>query len=154
MGQLDHAMDSPHRGCAGAIGRVIGEIRQIFSDITKRAALRAEIADLDRRGGLDTVLADIGVTRAELAQMIAGYPVAGRLLPAMARRLGLDIATLDPRSRSALERGCASCRSRRRCRHWLDDPAADSAGYRNFCANMELFERLRANAAGKQTRAA
>jgi len=153
MEHIGSAMDPRRRGCAGAIARVIGEIRQIFSDITKRAALRAELTELDRRGGLDTVLADIGVTRAELAQLIAGHPAAGRLLSGMARRLGLDTEALDPRSRYALERGCAACRSRRDCRHWLDDPAADGAAYRRFCANAELFDTLRKRAAGKQTRA-
>jgi len=154
MERLGSMMASPRGGRAGAISRIIGEVRQIFSDLAKRAALRAEITELDRGGGLDAILADIGVTRTELAQMVAGYPVAGRLLPGMARRLGLDIETLDPRSRYALERGCAACRSRRRCRNWLDDPAGDSAAYGRFCANSELFDTLRKRAAAKQTHAA
>lgn len=143
MQNLQDAMGGRKAGRGGAVARIVAEIRQICSDLTRRAALRAEFADLDRRGGLDAVLADIGVTRAELARIIAGYPVAGRLLPAMARRLGIDIDALDAPARDALARGCASCAARRDCRRWLDNPSADGAAYRAFCANAQLFDRIR-----------
>ncbi len=142
MENLQYEIGQRKSGQGGTLARVVAEIRQIFSDLTRRAALRAEFADLDRRGGLDVVLDDIGVTRAELAKIIAGYPVAGRLLPAMARRLGIDIGALDPHSRHELERGCATCQARRSCRSWLDKPNADRSAYRVFCANAQLFDTI------------
>ncbi len=143
MQSLQYEMGRRKDGCGGVIARMMAEIRQIFSDITKRAALRAEFMDLDRRGGLDAVLDDIGVTRAELAKIIGGYPVSGRLLPAMARRLGVDIDALDSRSRYDLGRSCAMCQSRRSCRRWLDNDEADGSAYRRFCANAELLDAVR-----------
>ena len=129
-------------GSPGVVARLIGEVRQILSDITKRAALRAEFTELDRRGGLDVVLDDIGLTRPELAKIIGGYPVSGRMLPAMAQRLGIDVEALDPRSRYQLGRECALCQSRRTCHRWLGNAAAESDGYRKFCPNTVLFDTI------------
>jgi Family of unknown function (DUF6455) len=144
MENLGYETGQPSAAARGVVARLFGELRQIFSDISQRASLRDEFADLDRRGGLDTVLDDIGLTRAELAKIIAGYPVSGRMLPVMAQRLGVDIEALDPRTRYQLARGCALCQSRRTCRRWLAAKPADSTTYREFCPNAEMLDAVNA----------
>lgn len=126
----------------GAVKRFLARIGQFFVDMSERSALRAEFMDLDHRGSLDSVLLDIGLTRPELAQMIAGYPVSGRLLPRMAARLGIDIETIDPKSRYQIGRSCALCASRRTCHHWLDDAESNPADYHRFCPNAEVFDAI------------
>jgi len=142
MEYLGYETGQPSAASRGVVARLIGELRQIFSDIADRASLREEFADLDRRGSLDAVLDDIGLTRAELAKIIAGYPVSGRMLPVMAEHLGVDVEALDPHSRYQLGRSCALCQSRRTCRHWLENAAPGDEGYRKFCANAELFDAI------------
>jgi len=124
----------------GFLTRQWGRVRQLFSDMEARSALRAQMADLDRRGGLDNVLTDLGISRPALESIIRGYPESGRLLPAMAKRLGLDITKLDPRWRYNIQRNCAECQSQGRCRHWLATASAESTEYRAFCPNAELFD--------------
>jgi Family of unknown function (DUF6455) len=142
MENLGYETGQPSAAPSGVVARLFGEIRQIFSDISERASLREEFADLDRRGSLDAVLDDIGLTRAELAKIIAGYPVSGRMLPVMAQRLGIDIEALDPRARYQLGRSCALCQSRRSCRRWLEHAGPGDEGYRKFCVNAALFDAV------------
>lgn len=127
---------------SGTAKRMITGIRAFFSDMNRRAAMRAEIMDLDRRGSLDPVLHDIGLTRPELLTMIGGYPASGRMLPAMAERVGVDLDRVGIGTRQALSRECALCHTRSACRRWLDNPQADAAGYRNFCPNAAVFDAI------------
>lgn len=124
----------------GFLARQLRRLRQYFSDMQARSALREQMAELDRRGGLDDVLNDIGVSRPAMARIIRGHPEAGRLLPAMAKRLGVDLEKLDPRWRYSIQRACGECPSHRRCRRWLATSLSDSTEYRDFCPNAELFE--------------
>lgn len=126
----------------GAAYRIMASIGRFFSDMKQRAAMRAEFMEYDRNGGLDIVLHDIGLTRPELVTMIGGYPVSGRMLPAMAARVGVDLDAVGIGSRQQLSRGCALCHSRRACRHWLDNAAAEGGAYRKFCPNAEIFDAI------------
>ena len=82
----------------GVPARRLRNVRQLFSDFLARSTLREQVADLERRGGLDEVLTDIGISRPCLERIIRFYPEAGRLRPAMAKRLGVDADKLDPGS--------------------------------------------------------
>lgn len=126
----------------GLLKRLMARIGQYISDVSQRSALRAEFMELDHRGGLDSVLLDIGLTRPELFQMIGAYPVSGRLLPRMASRLGIDLDKVDPKSRYQIGRSCSLCQSRRTCHRWLDRPGTDLADYHCFCPNAEVFDAI------------
>lgn len=123
-----------------AIARELGGVRQRFSDFVARCVLREPTAELDRCGGLDDALNDIGISRPYPERIIRFYPEAGWLLPAVTKRLGLDINRLDPSARNELGRTCATCRSHRRCRRWLATTNIASMEYRTFCPNVELFD--------------
>lgn len=122
--------------------RIVGGILRFLTDMSRRAALRAEFADLDRRGNLDPVLHDIGLTRPELFTMIGGYPASGRMMPEMAERVGVDLDRVGIRTRQALSRECALCHTRRACKRWLDNAAAEASGYRKFCPNAPVFDAI------------
>lgn len=129
----------------GALTRPMARLRQFISNSMSRAALRDEFIDLDRRGSLDAVLDDIGLTRPELDRIVRGYPKAGRLLPMMAKRLGIDINKLDPRSRYQLGQSCAMCVSHSRCQRWLSKAPAESTENKEFCPNADVFEAILAH---------
>lgn len=140
MQSLGHDTATPKTNWRGAVARQIAGVRQFLSDVLARSALREQFADLDRRGSLDAVLDDIGVSRPELGRVIRNHPETGRLMPAMAQHLGVDTAKLDPRSRYALGRSCALCQAHGICRHWLATASSESTEYRAFCPNAALFD--------------
>lgn len=127
---------------AGSGKRIIKGILRFLTDMSQRAALREEFMELDRRGSLEPVLHDIGLTRPELLTMIGGYPVSGRLLPAMAERVGVDLNAVGIGTRQALSRECALCHTRRACTRWLGNVAAEPCGYRKFCPNAPVFDAI------------
>ena len=113
---------------------------QVVADFWARNALRRQFADLDRRGGLDELLTDIGLSRPELDRIIESHPETGRLMLAMTRRLGVDADKLDPKSRYQVGRSCAVCNEHGRCRHWLKTASPESTEYREFCPNAAVFD--------------
>ena len=117
-------------------------MRQWVSDFMARSSLREQFADLDRRGGLDEVLNDMGISRAGMDKVIRGFPEAGRLRPAMMKRVGVDFDKLYPRTRYEIGRTCTVCPSHRRCRRWLANAQPKSMEYRAFCPNAELFDAV------------
>lgn len=121
----------------------IARLRQFFADCRDRRAFLNEIADLERRGCLDTLLQDMGMSLADMEQLVRGYPEAGRLMPAMAERLGVDLEKLDPRLLYALRQNCGMCVAHRRCRQWLGSTSVHTGGAAAFCPNSELFESAR-----------
>ena len=125
---------------------LLARLRQFIADYWERGAFRAEIANLERRGCLDALLQDMGLSVAEMEQIVHGYPEAGRLMPAMAKRLGVDIEKLDPRVLYALRQNCGLCAAHRRCRHWLRSTSVHTGGAASFCPNSELFETARQSA--------
>ncbi len=138
-------MSSPEEGFVdngerGFVARQWDAVRQFVSDSWARNGLRRQFADLDRRGGLDELLTDIGLSRPELDRIIESHPETGRLMLAMTRRLGLDTNSLDSKSRYQVGRSCAVCNEHGRCRHWLKTAAAESTEYREFCPNAATFD--------------
>lgn len=125
-------------------------VRRWVSDWLARGALREEFEDLEHSGCLDDVLIDLGISRWEVERVIRGYPEAGRLMPAMAKRLGLDVEGLEPRMRYMVGQHCAVCQSHRRCRQWLATASAESTAYRDFCPNAALFDTILARLHGAE----
>jgi len=128
------------------VARPFAGVWQFLSDAMSRSAMRDELADLDRRGGLDAFLQDIGLTLPEMERIVRGMPEAGRLLPAMAERQGVEIDSLDPRTRYVLRQTCATCAAHRRCRRYLAAADGALAESEEFCPNAELFDAIRAKA--------
>ncbi len=124
---------------SGIIARQLTGLRRFVSDFFERQALRQKLADLERSGSLEPVLRDLGLTLPEMERIVRGGPEAGRLLPAMAARLGIDIEALDPRVQYALRQTCAMCQAHRQCRRWLACANAERGGYKSFCPNADLF---------------
>jgi hypothetical protein len=139
MNQIESkpASDAAPAGRQGVIAQCINRVGRCVSDWMRRAALRDEIAALEWSGELDALLADTGYSRWELEHMVRGYPQADRLLPAMADRLGLDLARLDAGERYEMRHTCALCKQHRACHRWLKDEA--SAGLAPFCPNATAF---------------
>lgn len=143
MQSLAHDTSTPKTTWRSAVTRQLTGVRQYFSDVLARSALREQFADLDRRGGLDDLLRDIGVSRPDMEKIVQNHPETGRLMLAMTERLGVDADKLDPRSRHTLGRSCATCQTHRICRHWLATATKGSTEYRDFCPNAELFDAAR-----------
>jgi uncharacterized protein YjiS (DUF1127 family) len=136
------ALEEDRAGRAGVFARIAQRAKIAVEDMRQRHALRRELADCDMRGSLDETLADIGVSRAQVAPLVKGAPNAARLLTRMAAWVGVDLEGIrDPALRRELQRVCTLCRSQGHCKHWLDHP--DSRGYRDFCPNAELLDELR-----------
>lgn len=133
------AKENPKSRQAGARALLEG-IGRWASDFCRRVAARAEIAGLDRMGGLDALFADLGISRWEVNRMARGYPEAERLLPDMAHRQGIALDRLDARSLYDLRHTCAICDAHHACRRWL---AAGGNGEVDFCPNAMLFAALR-----------
>jgi len=140
MTNLGYDTAEPRTERGGALARPFIGLWQAVSDFLDRSALREELADLDRRCGLDTVLQDLGLTLPEMERIVRGYPEAGRLEHAMAQRLGIELETLDPKTQYAMSQTCAMCQAHRRCRRWLATTGAENVDYKDFCPNAELFD--------------
>jgi uncharacterized protein YjiS (DUF1127 family) len=106
----------------------------------ERDALRRELGQLEASGELDLTLADIGLSRGQVAALMASDPRSAELLPRMMRRF-----RVDPDQKQAIaalrdiEWTCTLCRAQRQCRKWLDGKAP---GYPSFCPNAPTLLRL------------
>jgi Family of unknown function (DUF6455) len=99
-------------------------------------------AELDRCGGLDAVLRDVGVTRFEIKRYVRNGSDAAQLFPAMAKRRGVMLGQLTAATIYRLQQNCALCPSHRRCRRWLANADEESREDRKFCWNDELFDAV------------
>lgn len=98
-----------------------------------------DLADHDRA----RVLADAGLEPGELRALIAHAPASTDLMARMIGRLEVEARLRGDRAAlGEVRRNCALCAAQRCCRRWLDR-GADSAGYRAFCPNAGIFDRLR-----------
>ena len=112
---------------------------------------RRFIEDLESAGELDGLLEVLGVTREQLRMFELSPLASAELLKRMLERVGLagiDVKD-DDWSSHAPELRCRTCGSWRQCRRWLDSEAGDD-GYREFCPNAELLDRLRLKAGARQ----
>ena len=127
-------------GWRKAIARPLGRALLAFADFRLRAAVRAQLNDLERRGSLNDFLKDIGITRPEMERSLRGYRNTSQLLPAMARRLGIDIEKLAPASRYAIRETCSLCEVHRHCRRWVANSSTPTTAFREFCPNGARFD--------------
>ena len=102
------------------------------------------LQELERTGDLEVLVELTGATREQLLAAELTPLAAMDLLNRMMQRLGLDaqqeITQVDAMSDAQWR--CRCCKEWRQCRHWLDAGVPDD-GYRRFCNNAELFERMR-----------
>ena len=103
---------------------------------------REYLAELERGGELDGLLEVLDMTRDQLHAFELSPLASNELLLRMLDRIGLAEEELAPSELSAARQICYGCESWRLCRRWLTDASA-AAETREFCANAELFARIR-----------
>jgi hypothetical protein len=140
--------DVAHDGIGGMLSRLANRAKVAIADARQRRALRRELADCAMNGELDTILADVGLTRGDIEPLIKGHPEAARLFRAMLGRLGLEKEySRDSNIHREMERTCSLCDEHGRCRGWLHTGRKD--GYHDFCPNADLLDFLRQRAAAR-----
>lgn len=120
-----------------------GLIGKVANWITERARASAELALLSR-GDISRMAHDIGVTEADLRDVLPRGADNTVLMEAMIRAHGLDpadAAHLSAATMRDLEITCTRCGAVTRCRREL---AAGTAAARchEFCGNADTFDAL------------
>ena len=142
MTSLGHDASQHPADGRGAIARHIANAWQSVSGFIRRSAVRRDdLARLDRYGGCNVILRDMGVTESDVSAFVKGAPEAERLLGAMAAHLGITVADLAAPMRYELRIACVTCPSQRQCGRWLAS-SDKSADYRSFCPNAALFDAV------------
>lgn len=132
----------PTARLGGLAQRIVGAARRRLRSMRERSRLHRELAALGD-DDLNRVLAETGLSRAELITAMRNGPEVRELLDRMLRRVNVSPTSIVPAVWPELERRCALCATRRRCRDWLDRGSDDTA-YRTFCPNAPAFDSLRA----------
>jgi hypothetical protein len=138
-------------GLRGRFGAALARWRDGFKtaldDARERAALRRDLAALERAGELDQVLGDLGLSRGGIPLLMKNHPRSARLLAGMMERLGIA-SPRDPwiRARlhaqlSEIRQQCLMCSETRACGRWLRSGA--TTGQETFCPNTAALARLR-----------
>ncbi|MBL8661984.1 MAG: hypothetical protein JNM29_04125 [Candidatus Odyssella sp.] len=115
-------------------------------DAKLRAELRYELRCLDEAGELEGALAQIGLSRAAIPELLRLYPGSVRRYGAMTGRLGVR----PPSPRAGLvalvgsRRRCLFCAETARCDRWLASDAR--RGNEEFCPNAGTFEAIKKRA--------
>ncbi len=119
---------------------------RIYADAQLREELRYELRCLEEAGELDGALAQLGLARAAVPELLRLYPGTIRRYAEMAKRVGAR--TPSPRSGlmalAGARRRCLFCSESRRCDQWLGTGAA--RGYEEFCPNADALETMRKHA--------
>jgi hypothetical protein len=119
-------------------------LAKAFDWIRTRASRDNEIAAMCR-ADLHYLAADLGITEAELREVVPKVTDHSELMDQMMRARGLDPEAVR-RSFSALVRDmevtCARCRDSRVCRRELESGTAATYCH-DFCANAEAMDYLR-----------
>jgi hypothetical protein len=126
-----------------ALARLPSNFMLTIEDWRERSSLARELDGLAAHGELGRTLIEAGLSPSDVPRLLKGHPGAGRQLPEMMRRVGIDTAILPttPEIRE-IEWRCTDCRSWRQCREWLASDDGDH-GYRAFCPNATALERVR-----------
>jgi hypothetical protein len=125
----------------GMIERIARAVGQVIEDLRRRWALRRELAGSAAADEIAAVLRDIGLTPADVGAVLAGHPQSAWLLDSMAERQGVDLNRLHYRFvLRDMQRTCALCEERARCRRWLQSPRGGD--HHRFCPNAELIDWL------------
>lgn len=137
----------PRTGALQRAGGLWGRWKQRWARMRAEARLRDELRYelrcLDQAGELDGALAQIGLSRAAIPELLRRYPGSVRRHAAMARRVGVR----PPSPRAGVvaligsRRRCLFCREGRRCDRWLVSGAL--RGYREFCPNADTFDGMK-----------
>ena len=128
---------------AGLWGRFKQRLARARADARLREELRYELRCLEQAGELDGALANIGLARAAIPELLRRYPGSVRRYGAMARRIGVR----PPSPRAGLvaligsRRRCLFCGESGRCDRWLE--ADTRTGYRAFCPNADTFDGMK-----------
>ncbi len=120
-----------------------GLIGQVAHWITTRARANAEMARLSR-GDFAGMANDLGVTEADLREVLPRGADNTRLMDAMMRARGLDPAQAAHLSAAVmrdLELTCTRCGAVTRCRRELAAGTA-AAQCHEFCGNADTFDAL------------
>jgi uncharacterized protein YjiS (DUF1127 family) len=116
--------------------------------IKARASRDNELAAMSRMD-LQYLAADLGITEADVREVVPRVTGHGDLMDKMMRARGLDPAAVR-RAFSAVARDmeltCARCRDSRICRRELESGTA-ALYCHDFCANAVTLDTLRATAA-------
>jgi hypothetical protein len=99
---------------------------------------RCDPADVER------LAHDVGVSSGDLCILAGKWPDRLDLLSQRTEELKLDLAEIgqvEPRVVRDLQRTCALCASKRRCRHDLVDNPADPA-WQDYCPNAMTLTAL------------
>ena len=119
-------------------------LSRAFDWIKTRASRDNEIAAMSR-ADLHYLAADLGITEADLRDVVPKVTDHSELMDQMMRARGLDPEAVR-RSFSALVRDmevtCARCRDSRVCRRELESGTAATYCH-DFCANAEAMDYLR-----------
>jgi uncharacterized protein YjiS (DUF1127 family) len=141
MAQTQHVTAPAAFARSGMLASLATKLR----DWRERRRLVAELDEMAATGELEPLLADAGLSRAQIPTLLKSASGARRLLEAMAARLGVDLDAMPATLRRDVEWTCASCGEQRQCRRWL--ARSRTAGYAAFCPNTPAFRRqLRAAA--------
>jgi hypothetical protein len=117
------------------IGAAIGRWAE---GVNARRQLRREFAVIDSNGELDAILADAGLTRAQIDVLVAGSPDARRQLMAMLDRLGIVTKAVPAATMREMGWTCTTCTDKKRCRKWLAD--GEEGEFRVFCPNAAVLD--------------
>ena len=104
---------------------------------------RRFVADMQKAAALsrfDDLLADIGLSRAELDELMAAPADAGCEFEIMARMEGLDPDRMHPEALREAMRTCMRCPGRVACKRWLRTGEWRHDGDPR-CPNAALFRR-------------
>jgi hypothetical protein len=101
--------------------------------------------ELEKTGDLEVLMEITGATREQLRATELSPLAALDLLHRMMERLGINPQEAATQADAMIKAQwrCRLCTEWRECRHWLDTDASDVC-FRDFCANADLLERLRA----------
>ncbi len=131
-------------GRLGFVSRLAQSIRARSA----RARQWREFGDLAACGALDDVLAEAGLSRADLPTIMRAYPESAQRHKEMRHWTGVDSAPLPPVAEvREAQMSCVRCTAVRDCDHWLALPAGKRP-VPTFCPNIGTFRRLRAWQAG------
>jgi hypothetical protein len=119
-------------------------LSKAFDWIKTRASRDNEIAAMSR-ADLHFLAADLGITEADVREVVPKVTDHSELMDRMMRARGLDPDAVR-RSFSAIARDmevtCARCRDSRVCRRELESGTAATYCH-DFCANAEAMDYLR-----------
>ena len=131
------------RGTGGLWARWRERWARVRADARLREELRHELRCLDEAGELDGALAQIGLSRAAIPELLRRYPGSVRRYGAMADRIGVR----PPSPRAGLvalvgsRRRCLFCGESGRCDRWLESGAR--RGNEEFCPNAGTFDAMK-----------